>query len=106
MAKKTASGIADQIAGLAEKLQATATTEARTGLARHIEAHFLTETGRAAFSNVAPDDSVTEALAWGTMQDPRLQALRDRFETDGVSEDFRAGLLFALRLVADTEYDY
>ncbi|MGW4533519.1 hypothetical protein ACWEOI_21470 [Nocardia sp. NPDC004340] len=39
-------------------------------------------------------------------QIPALHALVDRFEDDGVSPDFRAGVLFAVKLLADPKFDY
>ena len=101
MAKKTSSDLAAQIADLADDLQRLTVREVRTDLSNEIEDRFLK--GR----RVSSDDSVIEALTdFPTMKDPRLQGLRQRFENDGVSDDFRAGLLFALRLVGDQVYEY
>jgi hypothetical protein len=101
MAKKTASSMVEDIADLAAKLEQAAGQETRTYLAREIENQFL------GVSRPVTDDCIIEALAdYPSLTDRRLQALRDRFVSEGVSEDFRAGLLFAVRLVADLDYEY
>ena len=106
---KTANDIADQIADLASQLQETTVAEVRTDLAEGIENHFLGRRGvsRTTYEGRSADDCVIDALAdFPTLTDKRLQALRDRFENEGVSDDFKAGLLFAIRLVADKGYEY
>ncbi|WP_285509906.1 hypothetical protein, partial [Actinokineospora sp. NBRC 105648] len=63
---------------------------------------------RATFSGLSADDSVVETLRDGgpAMADPGLDGLAERFDVEGVSADFRAGILFAVRHMADLAYEY
>lgn len=108
MAKKTASDLEGQIASLAEDLRSLTIRETRTDIADGIKAQFLgsRRVSRTTFRGASPDDCILEALADPTFQDTPLQALHERFSNDGVSDDFRAGIAFALRLVADQDYEY
>lgn len=107
MARKSASDLVEDLAGLGEEILKRAIAETRSDVAAQVEDQFLGTKNRKMYSGAAADDCIVSALAdFPTMTDARLQALRERFETDGVSDDFRAGILFAVRLVADKDYDY
>ncbi|GAB3916228.1 hypothetical protein ACFQ1S_20965 [Kibdelosporangium lantanae] len=107
MAKKTSEDLVDEMTGMAAEIRRLAVAETRRDLAAGIEEHFLgTKSSRKGYTGT-PDECVIEALDdFPTMRDPRLLAIRERLATDGVTDDFRAGIVFALRLVADDEYDY
>jgi hypothetical protein len=97
------------MAGMAEEIQKAAVGETRKYVAMGIEDHLLKATGRRTYGEMTPEESILEELRdCPTLRDPRLQAALKRFETneDGVTDDFRAGLLMAVRLFADPEYDY
>lgn len=106
---KSAEELADDLAALAQELRATAAGEVRTEIAREIEQRFLTRTSDNGTTYVgSPDDCLLEELTDNPVlqQIPALQALIDRFEDDGISPDFRAGVLFAAKLIADPGFDY
>ncbi|GAA3435622.1 hypothetical protein [Kutzneria kofuensis] len=80
-------------------------TDTREYLAYGIQAHYLAESRQSGwFPTSSADEHIVEDLATAT--DPRAQQLRDRFAADGVSEDFRAGLLFAVQLIRDFDHEY
>lgn len=109
MPKKTSSDLAEELAGLGEEIRQRAIAETRKDIAEEVAAHFLggPRVARRTYGGTSPDDCIVEALAdFETLRDPRLQSARDRFEEQGVSDDFRAGVLFAVRLFADPHYDY
>src|SRR5690242_15238483 len=109
MAKRSASDLAGELAELGEEIRRRAVAETRRDLAREIEEQFVggPAVSRRTYGGASPDECVVEALGEvPTLRDPRLESLRDRFEEEGVSADFRAGVLFVVRLMADPEYDY
>ncbi|WP_329073506.1 hypothetical protein [Amycolatopsis sp. NBC_01480] len=111
MAKRTASvsDLVEQMAGLAEEIKTAAVNETRKYVAMGIEDHLIKATDRQTYSGMTPDESIVEALReFPTLREARLQAALKRFEAneDEVTDDFRAGLLMAIRLFADPEYDY
>ncbi len=109
MAKKSVSELVDQVAVLAEEIGKQAVAETRRDVARQVEEHFLggKNVSRTVYDGASPDDCIVYALGeYPTMTHPDLTAAFVRFDADGVSDDFRAGILFAVRLFADSEYDY
>lgn len=109
MTKMSARKLVDELAGIGQEIYDRAQMEAREYVAREIEGRFLGWPGqdRRAHADRHPDDCLFEELT----ENPKLQvaALREiteRFERDGVSADFRAGVLFAVRLLADPDFDY
>ena len=111
MARKSASDLAEDLAGLGEEIVKRATAETRKYIALEIEEQFLgtPRASRKTYGGRHPDACIVEALedtSAASMQDPRLQAALDRFVQDGPSDDFRAGILFAVRLFADPDFDY
>uniref|UniRef100_UPI0037C5C900 hypothetical protein n=1 Tax=Amycolatopsis benzoatilytica TaxID=346045 RepID=UPI0037C5C900 len=111
MAKKSASELADELAGLGEEIVKRATAETRKYVAQEIEEQFLgtPRAARKTYCGRTPDDCIMDALTddeAASLKDARLQAVRERFEEDGPSDDFRAGILFAVRLFADPTFDY
>jgi hypothetical protein len=109
MAKKSAADLVEELAGAGEEIRQRAVAETRKYVALELEEQFLgtARASRSTYGGANPDDCIVEALAeFSSLCDPRLQAVRARFEEDGVSDDFRAGVLFAVRLLADPEFDY
>ena len=92
---KSASDLADTLAGLGEQIRTAAVTETRKLLAAEIKSQF---TGRDANSMVIEvlDDDMPASV----------RKLRARFEAEGVSPDFLAGIQFAAALVADERYEF
>lgn len=106
---KSAEELADDLAALAQELRRTAADEVRAEIAREIEQRFLTRTSDNRTTYIgSPDDCLLEELTDNPVlqQVPALQALVDRFEDDGVSPDFRAGVLFAARLLGSPTFEY
>lgn len=93
---KSASDLADTLAGLGEQIRTTAITEVRTYLAKEIKDQFC--------GPKATDEHVIELL--DEDMPAKVRALRVRFETEGVSADFLAGILFAATVFADERYEY
>lgn len=93
---KSASDLAEILAGLGEQIRTTAITEVRTDLAAEIRKQFC--------GPRATDEHVIELL--DEDMPAKVRALRARFETEGVSADFLAGILFAASIVADERYEY
>ncbi|MFD8498000.1 hypothetical protein [Amycolatopsis sp. NPDC059657] len=109
MAKRaSASTLVESVAGLAEEIQKAAVAETREDVAQGIEEHFLRETNRRTYGGKSADESIREALAeYPSLREvPQLQDALARFEGAEIPEDFRAGVLFAVKLVADLDYEY
>ncbi|GAB4590382.1 hypothetical protein [Nocardia sp. IFM 10818] len=113
MTKKTAADLAEGLADTAREVCRRAAEEVRGEIAREIEDRFVGRPGmdRSVYASKHPDDCVTEELADNPalQKVPALQAALKRFDDedgDGVSDDFRAGVLFAARLLADPDFDY
>ncbi|MGW6728713.1 hypothetical protein ACWF9G_22675 [Nocardia sp. NPDC055029] len=110
MASKSASELADELAGFGEEIRQRATDEARADISQHIREMFLggPKIDRKGFGGATPADCVFEFLAEhpSLQKDPLLKAAAKRFDDNGISDDFRAGVLFACRLFADPNFDY
>ncbi|MFE6925963.1 hypothetical protein ACFVAV_33470 [Nocardia sp. NPDC057663] len=110
MAKKSASELADELAGLGEEIRQRATEEARKYVALAIEEMFLggPKVNRKQFDNRSPEDCIFEFLEEqaSLQSEPTLKAALNRLDESGISDDFRAGILFACRLFADPDFDY
>ncbi|WP_280460903.1 hypothetical protein [Nocardia carnea] len=110
MSKKTADELSEQIGALATDLQRRAAEEVRADIATAIEDQFLGRRGhgREIYRGAIPEDCVLLELSDNPVMqaDPVLRAAATRIEEHGLTEDFRAGILFAVRLLADPEYDY
>lgn len=108
MAKSTQDLIAE-LAGIGQDIEDAAKHDVREYLAKGIENEFLrADADRSTFEGQTPNERIEQALAeWPTMKAARLQAMLGRIKFDtGVTDDFRAGILFAVKLIADEEYDY
>ncbi|MGW6730218.1 hypothetical protein ACWF9G_30330 [Nocardia sp. NPDC055029] len=110
MAKKSASELADELAGLGEEIRQRATDEARTDIAQHIRDMFVggPKIDRKSFGGASPDACIHEFLDDhpSLQKDPLLKATAKRLDEDGINDDFRAGIAFACRLFADPDFDY
>src|SRR5689334_20918608 len=93
-----AEGLVDKVASIVEEIERAAITETRKFVSKAVEAQFLQPTGRRTYGGKTPDESIVEMLREAPLNEiPRLQQALERFETGEVSEDFRAGILFAVR---------
>lgn len=112
MTRKSAADLAEEMADLAHEVRRRAAEEIRTDIAREIEDRYLGRPGmnRNIYAGRHPDDCVVEELADNpALRIPVLQAALARFndeDGDGVTADFRAGVLFAVRLLTDSDFDY
>jgi hypothetical protein len=107
MARKTASDLVDELACLGEEIQKRTAAETRKDAASSIEDQFLGTRSRALYCGSSADDCVVQALTeFPSLTDRRLQGLAERFDAEGVSDDFRAGILFAARLIADKDFEF
>lgn len=106
---KKADELADELAVLGYTLRRKAANEVRAELAHEIEQWYLPLPGddRTGYGGRTGDDCVLDELADNPVLQnlPLLQAVVGRFEKEGVSLDFRAGILFAVRLIADPVLD-
>lgn len=106
---KSASDLVNDLAGIGEQIQKAAIAETRKYVAQAVEDQFLQVTGRKIYGGKGADEHIVEMLREAPLNEiPRLRQALEHFEdNDGeVSEDFRAGILFAVRLFADEMYDY
>jgi hypothetical protein len=104
-----AEGLAGMVAGIGEDIQRAAIAETREYVAKAVENQFLQPTGRKTYGGATPDECIVEMLREAPLNEiPRLRQALQRIEDNGgeVSEDFRAGILMAVRLFADEDYDY
>jgi hypothetical protein len=112
MTRKSAAELAEGLAETAHEVRRRAAEEIRDDIAREIEDRYLGRPGtnRSVYAGRHPDDCVVEELADNpALQVPVLQAALARFndeDGDGITADFRAGVLFAVRLLADPDFDY
>jgi hypothetical protein len=122
LARMSLSDISDWVGNLiAEQLTAVARRseqDTRRDVAQAIKAQFLSTTNRATYLGKSPDHCIIEVLTEEPMvdkdngktvqplvQDAKMRQLGVDFGQDGVSEDFRAGIRFALLLVGDLDYE-
>ncbi|MBN9748620.1 hypothetical protein DMP23_47425 [Amycolatopsis sp. A1MSW2902] len=113
---RTASELADDLTqnliasveGLGEQIRTSAVSETRELLAQGLEDQFLQPGNRAQFGGNTPDELIMLFLGETELSKiPRLHNALVRFEEDGgVSEDFRAALLFAVQLIRDETYEF
>src|SRR5438445_344579 len=103
MAKKNSADLFSDLGELAEAMRDRAIAETRRDVADALQERFLDQAGPSTCGGASPDDCVIEAL--DSMSDRQLKALRNRFSDEGVSYDFRAGLLFAIRFTADPKWE-
>jgi hypothetical protein len=104
-----AEGLAGMVAGIGEQIQQAAISETRTYVAKAIEEQFLQPTGRKTYGGASADQCIVEMLREAPLNEiPRLREALQRIEDNGgqVSEDMRVGILFAVRLFADPDFDY
>lgn len=92
---KTASDLADTLAGLGEQIRTAAITETRRGLAAELKAQFTASDAGTQVMEVLDDDMPAS-----------VRKLRGKFEAEGVSAEFLAGIRFAASLVADERYEF
>lgn len=112
MGRKSATDWIDTLTGsvesMATKIRDTAVSETRRDAADAIEEHFLQPSGRTVYGGKTPDECILDVLTDDAPDNPlagiaRLAAAGERFRHDGVSEDFRAGLLMAVRLIGSVD---
>ena len=110
MAKKSAQAIVDDLTAVGEDIRQRAVEETREYVARAVEEMFLggPNVGRRQFDHRSPHDCIYEYLQdHETLQaEPSLKAALERFEDSYVTDDFRAGILFACKLFADPDFEY
>ncbi|MEV6073424.1 hypothetical protein AB0L82_43340 [Nocardia sp. NPDC052001] len=110
MTRKSAADLAEDLAGLGDEIRRRSGQETRAEIAREIEDRFLGRPGadRSVYAGRDPEDclllELTENPALTAV--PELRAAHERFETEEVSDDFRAGVLFVVRLLTDPDFDY
>jgi hypothetical protein len=109
--------LAEISGGFAEDVYRKAVDETRIEAAGSVEAHFLNTTNRTMYRGETPDRCIIDMLTEqpevqkdGTVieplvTDPKLRQLGTDFGLDGVSDDFRQGMKFALMLVGSLDYD-
>lgn len=106
----TADELAERIGTLTADLQRLAAEEVRADIATEIEHRYLGKPGRsrAVYRDATPEDCVLLELRDNPAlrDDPALRECAARIEEHGITPDFRAGILFAVRLLADPEFDY
>lgn len=103
MAKKNSADLVSDLGALAEAMRDRAITETRRDVADALRERFLDQAGRSTCGGASPDDCIIEAL--DAMGDQQLTAMRNRFNDEGVSDDFRAGIAFAIRFAADPKWE-
>ncbi|GAB4590335.1 hypothetical protein [Nocardia sp. IFM 10818] len=113
MTGKSATQLADELADIAHEVRRRAADEVRADIAQEIEQRFLGRQGldRSVYAGRHPDDCLLLELADNPalQKIPTLRAALQRFDDedgDGVTADFRAGVLFAVKLFADPDFDY
>lgn len=107
---KSAEEMSEEIAVLIEDMREKAVRETRKDVADAIEEQFLGKprVSRSMYNGASPDTCILEFLNDDyppLAKERRLQGLLDRFNEDGITDDFRAGILFAVRLAADPEFE-
>lgn len=108
-ATELAESLAGMVAGLGEEIQSAAIAETREYVAKVIEDQFLQPTGRKTFGGASPDQCIADMLREAPLNKiPRLRDALARIEDNAmqVPEDMKAGILFAVRLFADPDFDY
>ncbi|WP_330186008.1 hypothetical protein OHB26_39465 (plasmid) [Nocardia sp. NBC_01503] len=113
MSRKSATELADDLSDIAHEVRRRAAEEVRTELAREIADRFLGRPGqdRSIYGGRHPEDCLLEELADNPAlaKVPELRAALERFDSDdreGVTPDFRAGILFAVGLLTDLDFDH
>lgn len=111
--RKTASEMADELAGYGEAIRERAEEETRKYLPRQIEEQFAGKPGvsRASFGGRSPAACIEEALEHMRSEgqppmQPQLAAVVEQIEQDGVPEAFTAGIQFAVRCMEDLSFEF
>jgi hypothetical protein len=109
--------LAEVSGGFAHDVYRKAVDETRVDAAGSIEAHFIQRTDRSMYRGESPDQCIIDMLTEqaetaedGTVTeplitDPALRQLGVDFGQDGVSDDFRQGIRFALMCLGSLDYD-
>lgn len=110
MTKKSADDLVGELAGIGEEIRQRATAEARKYIPLHIKELFLggPNISRSQFGHRSTEDCIFEFLEEhpSLQAEPELKAALKQLDENGVSDDFRAGILFACTLFADLDFDY
>jgi hypothetical protein len=113
-----AQDLAELAGGLAHDVYLKAIDESRVEVAKAVEDQFLSTRKRDTYQGASPDQCIIDLLTEQPeidkktgaeippfITDPKLRELGTDFALDGVSDEFRQGIRFALLLVGNTDYD-
>ena len=111
--RKSASELADELAGMGEEIRQRAVDETREDLAQEIRDQFTggPKVSRRTYGGQSPAACIEEALdhmksAGQPPMPPELAAVAERIERDGVPEAFTAGIQFAARCMEDLSFEF
>lgn len=102
----TASDLSECLGWLGDEIEKRAAAQTREEIADALRDSFIDRSHTSCKYSDTPDDSITEALRESKKTTGRrFQGLTDRFDNDGVSDDFRLGLEFAIAMIRDPEFE-
>lgn len=102
----TADELTESLGWLGEEIQKRAAAQTRDEVADALRDSFIDRSRTSVKYADTPDESITGALRESkTTTGRRFQGLADRFDTDGVPDDFRLGLEFAIAMIRDSEFE-
>jgi len=103
----TANDLSECLGWLGEEIQKRATAQTREEVADALRDTFLDRSHTTVKYTDTPDDAIVDSLRLSkeTKGRLRLQGLADRFDNDGVTEDFRLGIAFAVAMIRDSEFE-
>lgn len=111
--RKSASELADELAGMGEEIRQRAVDEAREGVAREIRDQFAggPKVSRRTYGGRSPAACIEETLDHMKSEGqppmpPELAAVAEQIERDGVPTAFTAGIQFAARCMEDLEFEF
>ncbi|WP_410666429.1 hypothetical protein [Amycolatopsis sp. lyj-84] len=99
----TASDLSESLGWLGEEIQKRAVDQTREEVADALRDTFLDRSRTSVKYSYSPDEAIVSMLR--EVKGGQFEGLADRFETDGVPNDFRLGLEFAIALTRDTEFE-
>lgn len=103
---RTADDVSEQIAELMEEFENKLRAETRRDCADELRDRFVDRSHTKVSYPMPVQDQIIEALRiYKSLGAAAFKGVADRYDEDGVPADFRLGLLFAINLLKDKDFE-